>query len=160
MWFRFSLLFFLPWSLDEVIFAFHPIQPISTSLEVNYYFPYLRHYQIRWRKQPFWNQTLVHWQSHSRVHCFGTCKWVEKEYNIGKPFTGNKSMQKWDTNGDFIEGKCIVQIISFHERHPYKNKNPECSWAETSSCSWSLIILEFKDNSKFNENPIIQNLSS
>ena len=24
-------------------------------------------------------------------------------------------MQKWETNGDFIEGKCNVQIISFHE---------------------------------------------
>ena len=51
---------------------------------------------------------------------------------------------------------------SFHlmKRYPYKSKNPECSWAETYGCSWSLLILEFKDNRKFDESPIIQNLST
>ena len=45
------------------------------------------------------------------------------------------------------------------KRCPYKSKNPNCSWAEASSCSWSLLILEFKDNKKFDGSPIIQNLS-
>ena len=50
---------------------------------------------------------------------------------------------------------------SFHfmKRYPYKSKNPECSWAKASGCSWSLLVLEFKDNKKFDGSLIIQNLS-
>ena len=43
---------------------------------------------------------------------------------------------------------------------PYKGKNPECFWAKASGCSWSLLVLEFKDNREFDGSPIIQSLSS
>ena len=54
-----------------------------------------------------------------------------------------------------------ASCYSFHfmKRYPYKSKNPKCPWAKASSCSWSLLVLEFKDNRKFDGSPIIQNLS-
>ena len=59
-----------------------------------------------------------------------------------------------------IDKKCIVLFISFMERCPYKTKNPERSWMKPSGYSWSLLVLEFKDNRKFDGSPIIQSFST
>ena len=70
----------------------------------------------------------------------------------------NKEIIKWDTNGDLLTKKALCYSFHFMKRCPYKSKNPECSWAKASGYSWSLLVLEFKDNKEFDGSPVVDAL--